>query len=89
MCQPDPLREVLGRLSLDQVRSALGTAENRLLAARRDKDPASAEILTRVVSSISDELRDRLAVIVARGIVQESQDAERSARQLIDQMAGN
>ena len=86
-CHPNPVRTALDRrLTVQGVRSALGTAQSRLGAARKAGDKASAEILSRVVSGCEDELRDRLAVIVARGIVQESQGAERQARDLITQM---
>jgi uncharacterized protein YciW len=85
MCQPDPVRTVLDRLSLEQVQSALGSAQHRLQAARKTGDSDSAEILSRVVSSFEDEVRGRLAVIVARGIVRESQEAERQAREPLNQ----
>jgi hypothetical protein len=48
MCQPDPVRTVLDRLSLEQAQSALGTAQHRLQAARKTGDSDSAEILSRV-----------------------------------------
>jgi hypothetical protein len=44
------------------------------------------EILSRVVSGCEDELRDRLAVIVARDVVRESADAEKQAKALVQQM---
>jgi hypothetical protein len=77
---------VLDRLSVRAVESALGTAQGRLQGARKAGDTPLAEILSRVVSGFEDELRDRLAVILARDVVTESGKADRQARELLDQM---
>jgi hypothetical protein len=85
-CQPNPVRAVLDRLSLEQVQSALETAVSRREVARKARDIQLAEILGRVVSGCEDELQDRLAVILARGIVKESGEAERQAKAMLGQV---
>jgi hypothetical protein len=85
-CQPNPVRDLLGKLSIGQVQSARDTALSRALSARSTGDSRQADVFAKVAEGCAQELEDRVLTIMTRDVVRASQEADRQARDLITQM---
>ena len=74
MCEPkDPVKDVVSRLSADQLQSVIYTALRRSEKARGAGDEHMANAFQKVADGAARELDDRLLTEATRAVVRESQ----------------
>lgn len=83
MCQPNPVRAALAKVSTRELESAIGTCCQR----QRDADDSrTADLFKRIADDMTAELYNRLLTIATRDILAESREATKLASALLTQM---
>ena len=83
LCQPNPVRDALAKVSMKELESAIGTARQR--SANAD-GTQTADLFNRIADDMEAELYDRLLTIATGNVLRESREETRRAVSLIQQM---